>query len=100
MSNLDLGLPIPGHQDEDDLPEVPISSGDVGPAVDANGAATDAGQAQVVVAETPDTHDLTHVVWMARCTFPPHGLLGTFESQELAERAKTSHLLVKHGRRD
>jgi hypothetical protein len=53
-----------------------------------------------VVGEIPDADDLTRMLWTARCTFPPHGILGSFESRELAERAKTSHLLVKHGRRD
>jgi hypothetical protein len=91
---------MPGEQGEIDGLGDPVSAGEVGQAVDAYSPATDAGQAEVVVGEIPDADDLTRMLWTARCTFPPHGILGSFESRELAERAKTSHLLVKHGRRD
>jgi hypothetical protein len=96
----DSGFTIPGERSEDGGFDDPVSAGEVGQAADANGPASDAGQAEVVVGEIPDADDLTRLVWTARCTFPPHGALGSFESRELAEQAKTSHLLIKHGRRD
>lgn len=60
-------------------------------------AAQDAGLGDVIVGEIPDAHDLSHMLWTARCTMPSHGLLGTFENQEMAENAKRQHLLVVHG---
>jgi hypothetical protein len=87
----------------DDLSEVPaeefFSAGEAGAAVDAGGASEDAGQAQVIVGEIPDEHDLTKMLWTARCTFPPHGLLGKFATRSQAEQKKEEHLLARHGRR-
>ena len=76
-----------------------VSAGEAGAAVDAGGASEDAGQAQVIVGEIPDEHDLTKMLWTARCTFPPHGLLGRFGTREQAEQKKEEHLLARHGRR-
>jgi hypothetical protein len=70
------------------------SAGELGRADDA---ALDAGLADVIVGEIPDPHQLTHLLWTARCTVPAHGLLGTFETQEMAEVAKREHLLAAHG---
>ena len=77
-----------------------FSLGETGEAVDTAGPSTDAGQAEVIVGEIPDAHELTRLVWTARCTFPPHGLLGTFPDREGAEQKKREHLLVKHGLRE
>jgi hypothetical protein len=71
-----------------------LSAGELG---GADNAASDAGLADVIVGEIPDPHHLTHLLWTARCTVPAHGLLGTFETQEMAEVAKRQHLLVAHG---
>jgi hypothetical protein len=76
-----------------------VSAGEAGAAVDAGSASDDAGQAQVIVGEIPDEHDLTKMLWTARCTFPPHGLLGQFGTRDQAERKKEEHLLARHGRR-
>jgi hypothetical protein len=89
--------------DRDDLSEAvaesSVSAGEAGAAVDAGGASEDAGQAQVIVGEIPDEHDLTKMLWTARCTFPPHVLLGKFSTREQAEQKKEEHLLARHGRR-
>jgi hypothetical protein len=79
------------------VPEETFSAGEVGEAVNGDGAAEDAGLTQVVVGEIPDAHRLSHMLWTARCTVPAHGLLGTFENQEEAENAKRAHLLREHG---
>jgi hypothetical protein len=60
----------------------------------------EAGQAEVIVGEIPDAHEITKLVWTARCTFPPHGLLGTFPDRQQAEEMKREHLLAKHGLRE
>ena len=77
-----------------------FSLGETGEAVDTAGPSTDVGQAEVIVGEIPDAHEITRLVWTARCTFPPHGLLGTFPDREGAEMKKREHLLAKHGRRE
>jgi hypothetical protein len=87
-------------QSETEGSDEAVSAGELGQAVNANSPAGDMGQADVVIGEIPEADDPTQLVWTARCTFPPHGQLGSFDTQKLAERAKTSHLLVKHGRRD
>jgi hypothetical protein len=66
----------------------------------AAGSAQDAGSAEVIVGEIPDASDLTHMLWTTRCTFSAHGLLGTFEDKEAAEKVRGEHLLSKHGRRE
>ena len=81
----------------DDTGDPTFSAGEVGEAIDAEGAARDAGLAQVIVGEIPDAHNLSHMLWTARCTVPAHGLLGTFETQEGAEAAKDAHQLTEHG---
>jgi hypothetical protein len=79
------------------VPQDTFSAGEVGAAVDGDGAAQDAGLAEVSIGEIPDAHNLSHMLWTARCTVPAHGLLGTFERQEEAENAKRAHLLRRHG---
>ncbi len=74
-----------------------FSAGETGEAVDVDDAARDAGLAEVIIGEIPDAHDLSHMLWTARCTVPSHGLLGTFENREEAENAKRAHLLRDHG---
>ena len=76
-----------------------FSAGETGEAVDVDDAARDAGLAEVIIGEIPDPHDLSHMLWTARCTVPSHGLLGTFENREEAENAKRAHLLRDHGSR-
>jgi hypothetical protein len=75
-----------------------FSAGEVGEAVDGDGAARDAGLGDVIIGEIPDAYNLAHMLWTARCTVPSHGLLGTFENREMAEHAKRTHLLLVHGR--
>jgi hypothetical protein len=84
--------------DLDDVGDPTFSAGEMGEAVDADGAAQDAGLAEVTIGEIPDAHNLSHMLWTARCTVASHGLLGTFETQEEAEDAKRAHLLRHHGR--
>jgi hypothetical protein len=79
-------------------PDQTLAAGEGGDAVDGDGAVEDAGLTEVIVGEIPDAHNLSHMLWTARCTVPAHGLLGTFESQEEAENAKRAHLLRAHGR--
>jgi hypothetical protein len=76
-----------------------FSLGETGEALDTAAPSTDVGQSEVIVGEIPDAHEITRLVWTARCTFPPHGLLGTFPDREGAELKKREHLLSKHGRR-
>jgi hypothetical protein len=78
------------------LPDT-ASAGEMGEAAGASTAAVDAGLGEVIVGEIPDAHDLSHLLWTARCTIPAHGLLGTFETQSQAEQAKQQHLLTHHG---
>jgi hypothetical protein len=73
------------------------AAGETGLAVDVGSAAQDAGLAQVIVGELPDAGDPSHLQWTARCSVPRHGLLGTFEKRDEAERAKQQHLLSAHG---
>jgi|ERR1022692_3299809 hypothetical protein len=81
------------------MAEGSLSAGETGAALDAGSASEDAGRAQVIVGEIPDEDDLTKMLWTARCTFPPHGLLGKFGTREQAEQKKKEHLLARHGRR-
>jgi hypothetical protein len=81
------------------IAEGTFSAGETGEAVDVDGAARDAGLAEVIIGEIPDPHNLSHMLWTARCTVPSHGLLGTFENREEAENAKRAHLLRDHGSR-
>jgi hypothetical protein len=79
------------------VPEGTFSAGESGEAVDVDSAGVDAGLGEVIVGEIPDAHNLAHMLWTARCIVPSHGLLGTFETRELAEDAKRAHLLLVHG---
>jgi len=89
-----------GETDAQISREGTFSLGETGEAVDTAGPSRDAGQAEVIVGEIPDQHEITRLVWTARCTFPPHGLLGTFPDRERAEQKKREHLLAKHGLRE
>ena len=80
------------------VPEGTFSAGETGEAVDVDSAGVDAGLGEVIVGEIPDAHNLAHMLWTARCIVPSHGLLGTFETRDLAEDAKRAHLLLVHGR--
>jgi hypothetical protein len=82
------------------LGEGSVAPGEAGEAVGAAAPTEAAGQAEVIVGEIPDAHEITKLVWTARCTFPPHGLLGTFPDREQAEEMKREHLLAKHGLRE
>jgi hypothetical protein len=75
----------------------PFSAGETGDAVADDHSAQDAGLEEVIVGEIPDASDLARMLWTARCTNPSHGLLGTYENQELAEQAKEWHLIDAHG---
>jgi hypothetical protein len=74
-----------------------LSAGETGEAVDADVPARDPDAAEVIIGEIPDAEDLSHMLWTARCTFEGHGLLGTFDSREMAEAAKQDHLVAQHG---
>lgn len=77
--------------------EATASAGETGMAADATESASmHARGAEVVVGEIPDAQDLTRMLWTVRCTFSPHGLLGTYPDHETAEAAKEEHLLYVH----
>jgi hypothetical protein len=62
-----------------------------GPAAEGSGG--DAATAsEVIIGEIPDEHDITKLLWTARCSL--HGLLGTVETREEAELLRERHLLV------
>jgi hypothetical protein len=86
-----------GNGEGQDGPLPTVSAGEMGQAADATSAGEDAGLGEVIVGEIPDPHDLSHMLWTARCTIPAHGLLGTFEEQQQAESARHAHLLGQHG---
>jgi hypothetical protein len=97
MNDLDDMGDFPENRRSTDV-EGTFSAGEVGEAVDADDAGVDAGMGDVIIGEIPDAHNLAHMLWTARCTVPSHGLLGTFENQEMAENAKRTHLLLVHRR--
>jgi hypothetical protein len=97
MSDLHDGVDSLGDVGGAD-PDQTVSAGEVGDAVDGDGAVEDAGVEEVIVGEIPDAHNLSHMLWTARCLVSSHGLLGTFESREEAENARRVHLLREHGR--
>jgi hypothetical protein len=74
------------------IDDEPVSAGETGDAALTDDSARDTGVEEVIIGEIPDTSDLAHMLWTARCTNPAHGLLGTYESRELAEQAKERHL--------
>jgi hypothetical protein len=82
---------------EDPANDDTFSPGETGEAVEADEAECVAGTADVIVGEIPDADELTRMLWTARCTFPAHGRLGTFDVREQAEEAKRRHLLDRHG---
>ena len=45
-----------------------FSAGEVGEAVDGDGAGVDAGLGDVIIGEIPDARDLARMLWTARCT--------------------------------
>jgi hypothetical protein len=73
-----------------------ISAGETGRAVGEADYPLDGGRIEVVVGEIPDAEDLTHMLWTARCDYPEHGLLGTFEERTEAEECREQHLLEAH----
>ena len=79
---------------ETEVDRGPGAAGETGLAEDGPG---DEEAAEVIVGEIPDAHDLSHMLWTARCTFARHGLLGTFEERGGAEAAKQQHLVAAHG---
>jgi hypothetical protein len=66
-----------------------ISAGESGQAAQRNGG--DAAASEVIIGEIPDEHDITKLLWTARCSL--HGLLGTVETREEAELLREKHLL-------
>jgi hypothetical protein len=77
-------------------------TGDVSSGLDPTASAGESGAAvnvpesgvEVIVGEIPDTEDLAHMLWTARCTV--HGLLGTYPDRVTAEAAKDGHLVDEH----
>jgi hypothetical protein len=68
-----------------------ISAGESGQA--AEGGGRDAAVApEVIIGEIPDEHDITKMLWTARCSL--HGLLGSVETREGAELLRERHLLA------
>ncbi len=55
--------------------------------------------AEVIIGEIPDAEDSTKLLWTARCDDADHDLLGTFETRDQAEAARTTHLQSEHGAR-
>ena len=47
-----------------------------------------------MIEKIPDPHDLTVLLWAARCSDPQHDLLGHFDSEEEVNEAKQSHLAL------
>jgi hypothetical protein len=75
----------------DALNDDPVASaGEGGEASDAPAAS--ASDVEVVVGEIPDAHDLSRMLWTARCTDEAHGLLGTVPTRDEAEALAASHL--------
>jgi hypothetical protein len=73
-----------------------FSAGETGRAVGEADYQLDGGRIEVVVGEIPDPEDLAHMRWTARCDYPKHGLLGTFEERTEAEECRKHHLLEEH----
>ena len=69
-----------------------FSAGEVGDA--PIGGVGDIAGVEVIVGEIPDEHDLTKMLWTARCTI--HGQLGSVASRQDAELLRQKHLLI-HG---
>lgn len=67
-----------------------FSAGEVGDA--SLGGAGDIAGVEAIVGEIPDEHDLSRMLWTARCS--QHGLLGTVDTREEAELLRVSHLLT------
>jgi hypothetical protein len=90
------------NEDHDNLDQAveegSISAGELGEAAETDTPTGDASKAEVIIGEIPDEHDLTKMLWTARCTFPEHGLLGTFDEREDAEKVKLEHLGSEHGK--
>jgi hypothetical protein len=76
--------------------ETSDAAGETGKAVAAPSPARGDETVEVIIGEIPDTHDLAHMLWTARCTYPPHGLLGHFATRDEAEQAKVEHLRAEH----
>jgi hypothetical protein len=70
--------------------ESTFSAGEVGDAT--RGGFEDVACAEVIVGEIPDEHDLTRMLWTARCTI--HGLLGTVGTREEADLLRSAHLVT------
>jgi hypothetical protein len=86
----------PEREPSDAAPGEQISAGELGEAVDGEAPTRAAGQVEVIIGELPDEHDLSRMLWTARCTFPSHGLLGTVDDRQKAESLKEAHLQEAH----
>jgi hypothetical protein len=94
-----VGKALSGASPDDDLAkaakEGSISAGEGGAATDV-GSADPGPNAEVVIGKIPDPHDLTVLLWTARCSDPRHDLLGHFDSEQAACQAKQSHIALQH----
>ena len=50
----------------------------------------------MIIGEIPDVNDISVMRWTARCSDPEHDLLGYFDSEQEALRAKEEHLTAQH----
>ncbi len=95
----EVGRALEGASPDDSLAtaakEGSISAGEGGRAVDAESTDT-LVEAEVVIGEIPDEHDISIMRWTARCTDPQHDLLGHFDSEQAASEAKRHHLSSQH----
>jgi hypothetical protein len=86
--------------DEENHSGGPLGEGDrpAGEEGRADASTGDRGT-EVIVGAIPDTEDLSHMLWTARCTAESHGLLGHFETREAADEARAAHLAEHAGTR-
>jgi hypothetical protein len=84
----------PPEVDQQAAREGTLSAGEAGAA--DGGARTQSGS-EVVIGEIPAADDPTTMLWTARCSEPSHDLLGHFDTQEDAEKARAEHLEAEHG---
>jgi hypothetical protein len=96
--------PEPGGEPSTAAEEGTISAGEGGSATDGprNGiaapkpASEQVMRAEVIIGKIPDAHDLSTILWTARCSLPSHDLLGHFDTREEAEQASAEHVQQAH----
>ena len=96
----EVGKALNRASPDDDLAQAAeegsLSAGEGGRAADVSSA--DPPKVEVVIEKIPDPHDLTVLLWAARCSDPEHDLLGHFDSEEEVNDARQSHLALHQPR--